>query len=122
MQYQITVNSFYAFYALMPSVSLKINSISLFQHSDCNQLVLEQVFKDRPDDPWLLKFPPKNTGEHWAEKIAETICSLLDIEHATVKLAEYSNIQVSISKNFVKNCTLYHGNDFLPFSNKIRRG
>ncbi len=71
--------------------------------------------KDQPEDTWLLKFPRENTGEHWAEKIAEKICSMLGIEHAIVKLAEHSNFQVSISKNFVKNCDLYHGNDVLPF-------
>ncbi len=72
-------------------------------------------FENHPDDIWLLKFPRKNSGEHWAEKIAENLCSILEIEHAIVELAEYDSSQVSISKNFVSNCILHHGNEFLPY-------
>ena len=80
-----------------------------------------------PDDPqsrWLFKFPKPLTGEHWAEKIAEQICSIMGIEHARVELAEYSvgmesktKVQRgSITKSFVReNSYLLHGNQILKF-------
>ena len=36
---------------------------------------------------WLLKFPRLNTGEHWAEKVAAEIGSLLGVNCARVELA-----------------------------------
>ena len=41
-------------------------------------------------DPWLLKIPRPNTGEHWAEKIAAEIGSLIGVECAQVELARCS--------------------------------
>ena len=40
-------------------------------------------------DQWLLKFPRPNTGEHWAEKVASEIGSLIGVECAEVELARY---------------------------------
>ena len=72
-----------------------------------------------PDDPqsrWLFKFPKPLTGEHWAEKIAEQICSIMGIEHARVELAEFSTHRGTMTKNFVKrNSFLVHGNQILKF-------
>ena len=40
-------------------------------------------------DPWLLKIPRPNTGEHWAEKIAAEIGGMIGVECAHVELARY---------------------------------
>ena len=40
-------------------------------------------------DPWLLKIPRPNTGEHWAEKIAAEIGGMIRVECAHVELARY---------------------------------
>lgn len=55
---------------------------------------------------YLFKFSRKNTGEHWSEKIAEQLCKLLGLPHATYELAKsrYGRQQEAwgvISKNFV---------------------
>lgn len=46
-----------------------------------------------PNDPdgreWLFKFPTKNTGEHWAEKIAYEIARKMRIVAPAVRLAQY---------------------------------
>lgn len=65
------------------------------------------------NEMWLFKYPRKNSGEHWAEKIAEQICLLLDIKHARVKLAKYSDTYATASKNFVEYRELFHGNHIL---------
>ena len=41
-------------------------------------------------EPWLLKIPRPNTGEHWAEKIAAEIGTLIGVECAQVELARCS--------------------------------
>ena len=70
-------------------------------------------FDDEPEEMWLFKYPLKNTGEHWAEKIAEQICLLLNIEHARVELAKYSNDYATVTKSFVGNSELFHRNQIL---------
>ena len=63
---------------------------------------------------WLFKFPNERTGEHWAEKIAAEIASVLGIEHARVELAEFEGILGSTTKSFVKSPEqLIHGNQLL---------
>lgn len=37
---------------------------------------------------WLFKYPTKNTGQHWAEKIAYEICRKINILAPRVELAE----------------------------------
>ena len=71
-------------------------------------------FDNEPEEMWLFKYPRANTGEHWAEKIAEQICLLLNIDHARVELAEYSNSYATVTKSFVGNSELYHENEVLP--------
>ena len=39
-------------------------------------------------DPWLLKIPRPNTGEHWAEKIVAEIGRLIGVDCAEVELAQ----------------------------------
>ena len=40
-------------------------------------------------DRWLFKIPRRNTGEHWAEKVAAEIGCLVGVECAQVELARY---------------------------------
>ena len=63
---------------------------------------------------WLFKFPRRDTGEHWAEKIAAEIAHLLEIPHARVELATCEGRPGSICESFVRNeQLLYHGNEIL---------
>ena len=66
------------------------------------------------ENDWLFKFPRSETGEHWAEKIAEQMCRKLGITHAKVELATLSDKRGSISKSFLgKDDYLIHGNAIL---------
>jgi len=66
------------------------------------------------ESDWLFKYPERNTGQHWAEKIAAEIAARLDIPHARVELAEFQNNRGSITKSFVRDGqNLDHGNQIL---------
>ena len=68
--------------------------------------------EDGPD--WLFKYPRPNTGEHWAEKIAAEVASLLGIPHATVELARFGDERGSASLSFTPSgMELVHGNQLL---------
>ena len=54
---------------------------------------------DKPN-PWLLKFPRPNTGEHWAEKIAAEVGKLIGVDCARVELAESGGDLVTICESF----------------------
>jgi hypothetical protein len=63
---------------------------------------------------WLFKYPQTNTGQHWAEKIAEQIAVELHILHAKVELAVFQTVQGSASESFArKGRELFHGNQVL---------
>lgn len=65
---------------------------------------------------WLFKHPRKNSGEHWAEKIAAEVASLLGISHARVELALFEDLQGSTTKSFVtEGEDLVHGNQLLSW-------
>ncbi len=49
---------------------------------------------------WLLKFPRPNTGEHWAEKIAAEVGSLIGVNCARVELAEVGGELVTVCESF----------------------
>ena len=49
---------------------------------------------------WLLKFPRRNTGEHWAEKVAYEVGDLIGVNCARVDLAEYEGELVTICESF----------------------
>ena len=51
-------------------------------------------------NPWLLKFPRPNTGEHWAEKIAAEVGRLIDIDCARVELANCDGELATICESF----------------------
>lgn len=63
---------------------------------------------------WLFKHPRPNTGEHWAEKIAAEVASVIGIEHAKVELARLKNKRGSVTESFATvGRTLHHGNQML---------
>ena len=63
---------------------------------------------------WLFKHPRKGTGEHWAEKIAAEVASILGIAHAKVELARFQGNRGSATESFVRpGETLDHGNQVL---------
>lgn len=65
---------------------------------------------------WLFKLPHKNTGEHWAEKIAAEVANKLEIKHAEVELAVFKGQKGSTTKSFVNTSdgwALLHGNQLL---------
>ena len=65
---------------------------------------------------WLFKYPQPNTGQHWAEKIAAEVASLLEIPHARVELAIFSDDKGSATKSFADNGReLVHGNQMLEW-------
>lgn len=72
----------------------------------------------RPDGrDWLFKYPRPSTGEHWAEKIAAEVASLLGISHAKVELARFRNDRGSVAESFARGGrALHHGNELLEAS------
>ena len=63
---------------------------------------------------WLFKFPQSQTGQHWAEKLAEQTAALLRIPHARVELAEFQGTQGSATESFtLGGWELLHGNQIL---------
>lgn len=63
---------------------------------------------------WLFKHPREGTGEHWAEKIAAEVASILGIAHAKVELARFQGNRGSATESFVRpGETLDHGNQVL---------
>ena len=70
----------------------------------------------KPDDNtnWLFKHPRPNTGEHWAEKIASEIASVMGITHAKVELAQFQGERGSVTESFARGGrVLHHGNQML---------
>ena len=63
---------------------------------------------------WLFKHPRPNSGEHWAEKIAEQVAVLLEIPRGEVELAVLGETRGSATKSFAgDNQELVHGNQIL---------
>ena len=72
--------------------------------------------ENEEEQEWLFKIPRKNTGEHWAEKVAAEVAKLLVIPHADIELAQFQDIKGSCSKSFInkeKHPELIHGNEIL---------
>ncbi len=74
-------------------------------------------YRDPDDDAnWLFKYPRPNTGEHWAEKIAAEVASVLGIRHAKVELAQFEGDYGSVTESFARSGrALYHGNQMLKW-------
>ena len=63
---------------------------------------------------WLFKYTRGNSGEHWAEKIAEQVAGLLDVPHARVELAVFDGNRGSVTESFIDGeLELFHGNQIL---------
>lgn len=83
----------------------------------------DKVWVELPDDPhpWLFKFSRVNedyvSGEHWSEKIAAELASILSIPHAKVEIARLNGYWGSLSRQFTElqdnNVELVHGNELL---------
>ena len=68
---------------------------------------------------WLFKYPQPNTGQHWSEKIAAEVAAVLEIPHAKVELAVYSENKGSVTRSFAENGReLVHGNQMFEW--KVR--
>ena len=71
-------------------------------------------FRDLDGHPWLFKYPRENTGEHWAEKIAASVASMLKVAHAKVELAKFGGVRGSATASFIRNNVfLLHGSELL---------
>ena len=73
-------------------------------------------YRDREGVWWLFKYPRKNTGEHWAEKIAAEVAGRLEIPHGRVELAIRDRSPGTVSESFVDESQgqeLVHGNQAL---------
>ena len=70
-------------------------------------------YRDREGVWWLFKYPRKNTGEHWAEKVAAEVAGRLEIPHGRVELAIRDGSPGTVSESFVDESQgqeLVHGN------------
>ena len=68
------------------------------------------------DVEWLFKHSRPNTGEHWSEKIAAEVASVIGVRHAKVELAEFEGERGSTIESFARGGrTLYHGNQMLKW-------
>ena len=56
------------------------------------------VVIETDDIPWLLKFPRPGTGEHWAEKVAAEVGSLIGVNCARVELARCAEVQLVLGQ------------------------
>lgn len=66
---------------------------------------------------WLFKYPRPNTGEHWSEKIAAEVASVIGVRHAKVELAEFEGKRGSATESFTRGGrALYHGNQVLEWT------
>ena len=74
-------------------------------------------YRDPDDDVnWLFKYPRPNTGEHWAEKIAAEVASVLGVRHAKVELAQFEGDRGSVTESFARGGrALCHGNQMLKW-------
>ena len=69
---------------------------------------------EEPELEFLFKYPRKNTGEHWAEAIADQVARVLEIPHNHVRLATFQGECGTASESFVKpGQQLFHGNQIL---------
>jgi hypothetical protein len=60
-------------------------------------------YEDGTGKRWLFKYNRENTGEDWAEKIAEYLCKHLELPHATYELAQWENHFGCISQSFLRS-------------------
>ena len=70
--------------------------------------------RSQDEKEWLFKYPQPDTGQHWAEKVAEQIALALGVLHGKVELAIFQGTRGSVTESFVsKGENLFHGNQIL---------
>tara|TARA_B100001971_G_C18161213_1_gene521486 strand:- start:381 stop:1226 length:846 start_codon:yes stop_codon:yes gene_type:complete len=70
--------------------------------------------KDNDTKQYLFKYSRTDTGEHWSEKIAEELCKLLGIPHATYEIASFKGRIGVFTPNLVsENHRMVMGNEVL---------
>ena len=70
--------------------------------------------QDHYSGNWLFKYPQQETGQHCAEKIAAEMAELLEIPHATERLAKFEDARGSVTESFVQSGSVsVHGNQLL---------
>ena len=72
-------------------------------------------YRASTDEPeWLFKYPQRNTGQHWSEKIAAELANAIGISHARVELARFQGSRGSATESFMQDDReLAHGNQVL---------
>jgi hypothetical protein len=71
-------------------------------------------FDDPTSGRTLFKAARQGSGEDWAEKVAQELCTLLGLPHAGYELANAGNVPGVITPSFVSaDETLIHGNELL---------
>lgn len=80
----------------------------IYEQDSLEELGTKEKFwyTDGNGDRYLFKKSRDLTGEHWAEKIAEEICKLLDIPHAHYDLAKYNGFDGVVSKDILHDSEL----------------
>ncbi len=73
----------------------------------------EKFWCSEKGETFLFKQSREGTGEHWAEKAACELASLLGLPHAEYHLAVWKGCQGIVTPNFAASCELAHGNEFL---------
>lgn len=77
----------------------------------------EKFWYRRPGEDqvdWLFKFPQKNTGQHWAEKISAEVGALIRVPVARVELATFEGVAGSATESFAREGReLIHGNQIM---------
>jgi len=83
------------------------------------------LLEHQPDCPWLFKYARAKTGEHWAEKIASELASLIEFPAAKVELAVVNGEAGALVRSIIpyelpdtggiprRRGDLIHGNEIL---------
>ena len=73
---------------------------------------------------WLFKYPTKNTGQHWSEKIAFHIARSMRVLAPRVELAEFEGFKGSVTSEWMselaKEFTLALITENLKLLNELR--
>lgn len=98
-------------------MTFKIEQID-FSTEDLEQLGTKEkfwfYFQGDEETKWLFKYSRENTGEHWSEKVAETLCEELNIPHVTYELAICGGRYGIVTRNVIpKNSRMVMGNEVL---------
>jgi hypothetical protein len=88
-------------------------SISSIEHVQEPLGSKEKFWYREKEEDFLFKRSREGTGEHWAEKAACELASLLKLPHAVYHLATWKECLGVVTPNFAATCALAHGNEFL---------